>query len=93
MDFLLYQAMFGFFGGFVRSFLGILKYVKTKKGKKKIDWAYLILTLVASSLMGAFSSLLISGDYKVSLAAGYLGMDIIEDLFKIILKKQHLYRT
>jgi hypothetical protein len=43
--------------------------------------------------MGAFSSLLISGDYKISLVAGYLGMDIVEDLIKIIFKKEHLYRT
>ncbi|MDD5331966.1 MAG: hypothetical protein PHE43_04075 [Candidatus Nanoarchaeia archaeon] len=92
MDMLVYQGMFGFFGGLVRSLIGILKYLKTKKGKKRIDWVYLILTLIASALMGAFSSIIISGDYRVSLASGYLGIDIIEDLFKIILKKQHLYR-
>ncbi|MDD5178557.1 MAG: hypothetical protein PHT54_04760 [Candidatus Nanoarchaeia archaeon] len=93
MDLLLYQALFGFFGGFVRAFFGILKYIKTKKGRKRIDWIYLIITLVGSAFMGAFSSLLISGDYKISLVAGYLGMDIVEDLIKIIFKKEHLYRT
>jgi fluoride ion exporter CrcB/FEX len=84
---ILTQALFGAIGGLVRSLVGILKHYRTSKNPQ-INPSYLILTVVGSAIIGAFTAIFTPNDPKVSLAAGYLGMDIIEGILKSYLKQK-----
>ena len=70
------QMLLGAAGGLVRSVVGIIKHFSTQKNPM-VDVKYLIMTTIGSAIIGAFVGVLLPGDYRVTLAAGYLGMDLI----------------
>ena len=75
--------IFGFVGGVIRACIGLLK----KSSKKKVSLRYLLSTLISSGMIGLFASIFTTGDLKVSLLAGYGGIDFIEGLWKLQMKK------
>jgi len=77
---LLTAAGFGFFGGIVRALVGLMK---VKNIKKKFNLMYFLVTVAASGLIGTFTGMLVGADYRLSLLAGYAGIDIIEGVYKI----------
>ena len=84
---ILTQALFGAIGGLVRSLVGIFKHFRTNKNPE-FNPSYLLLTVVGSAIIGGFTAIFTPGDIKVSLAAGYLGMDVIEGILKSYLKQK-----
>jgi len=76
----------GLFGGVVRALVGILKRVRSKKFKE-FDPFYFSWTVALSGIVGVFAALLLSQDYKISMLAGYAGIDLIESMIKIQQKK------
>lgn len=86
MNYLLTSALFGFFGGFVRGIVGIIKDYRKNK-KFKFEPYYFLITLLGSALIGVFTALILSEDYRISLISGYAGIDLIEGLTKAYLKK------
>ena len=72
-------AYYGFIGGVVRALVGISK---SKAFKKKFDAQYLLFTLITSGVIGMFAGMLVSGDYRLVLLAGYAGTDFLEGLYK-----------
>jgi len=76
---LLYAAGFGFFGGMIRALIGIMKLSKVNL---KFNWSYFISSLVASGFIGMFAGLLVNSDYRLTLLAGYAGLDLIEGVYK-----------
>jgi len=85
------QALFGALGGLTRGFVGLIKHYRTTK-KPKLSPKYLLITLIGSAIIGMTTALLLPNDYKISLASGYLGIDVIENIIKIYSKKQTLFR-
>ena len=86
MNIMLVSGIFGFLGGLTRAFVGLLKHYRINKNTK-FRFNYLMITLLGSAIIGVFTSLLITTDYKVSLVSGYIGIDIIENLIKAYKKK------
>ena len=89
---ILNQIMLGAAGGLVRSIVGIVKHFSTQKNPT-LDFKYLISTVIGSAVIGAFVGVLIPGDYRIVLASGYLGMDIVEGVVKSYMKKVTLAKV
>lgn len=83
---LLIPALFGLFGGLLRGIVGLLKHYRISS-KTKFKTYYLIFTLILSALIGIIISTALSANYLVNLIAGYAGIDLLENLMKIIKKK------
>ena len=77
-------AIFGLIGGIVR---GVVGFVKSKQHKKKFNAGYFVFTIAVSAVIGLFAGMLMNSDYKISLLAGYAGIDLIESIYKIGKKK------
>lgn len=77
------SAIYGFIGGIVRGAVGILKLKSIKEFK---PW-YLLLTLVLSGIVGVFAGMIVGADYRLTLMAGYAGMDLVESIYKIYKKR------
>ena len=77
MNILIQSAIFGFIGGITRTLVGILKHKN-----EKFKWGKLLFTVIASGVIGVFTGLLITSDYKLTLLAGYAGTDILEGIYK-----------
>lgn len=75
-------AIFGLLGGITRACVGLLKY-SVPKPQGRFSPGALLFTLVASGMIGVFCSLLVGGNYQLSLLAGYAGTDLIENIYKI----------
>lgn len=75
----LMPASMGFIGGVARATVGLLKAI-TKN--KKMNWAYWTVTVGASGVIGVFTGMLFSNDFRMSLLAGYAGTDFIEGMYK-----------
>ena len=69
----------GAFGGLVRSLVGI---AKSMRDGKSIKIGYMVFTMLVGVVVGALASVLVGGDWRISLLAGYAGSDIIEGLYK-----------
>lgn len=76
---LLSAAGFGFFGGVVRAIIGLLK---VSDVRLHFRWKYFLFTTIASGLIGMFAGLLVSSDYRITMLAGYAGIDAIEGIYK-----------
>jgi len=76
-------AIYGFIGGIVRGAVGILKL----KSIKEFRLHYLSLTLILSGIVGLFAGMLVGADYRLTLMAGYAGMDLVESVYKIYKKR------
>lgn len=73
-------GLFGFFGGLLRSIIGILK---LKKVKKEFNLKYLLTTLILSAVIGSLVALAFSTNNIFYLAVGYAGTDLLQGLVKI----------
>ncbi len=76
-------AYYGFLGGVTRALVGLMK---SQTLKQKFSMKYLLFTLVASGIIGMAAGIVVSGDYRISLLAGYAGTDLLEGLYKIKFK-------
>jgi di/tricarboxylate transporter len=72
-------GLLGGVGGLVRGLVGIFKAMRQKE---KFNFKYCILTIVIAIIIGAFTGIIVSKDYRVNLLAGYAGIDILEGLYK-----------
>jgi hypothetical protein len=78
-EMMLVAASAGFLGGFVRALYGLLK--ATTKGVQVHKWHFII-TLIVSAFLGAMLGLVFDSDYRYAALAGYVGTDILENIFK-----------
>ncbi len=86
MNLVLTAALFGLLGGIARSFVGLIKHYRINR-KTKFKLFYLLVTIMGAGIIGAFVSLVVNTDYKISLISGYVGIDIVENLVKAYKKK------
>jgi len=80
----------GFIGGAIR---GIFGFIKHQYSYKNVGFKapYFFLMAFLSGVVGLVASCLITGNVIFALIVGYAGGDFIENLFKIITKKESLY--
>lgn len=78
-------ALVGFLGGLVRALYGLLKAVVS--GVEINGWHFLI-TLIVSAGLGAMLGMVFSADYRYAGLAGYVGTDILENVFKGSISKK-----
>jgi len=76
---LIHAAGFGFFGGIVRAVVGLMK---VHRLKVEFDWKYFTFTTLASGVIGMFAGMLLNADYRLTMLAGYAGIDLIEGVYK-----------
>jgi ABC-type xylose transport system permease subunit len=79
----------GVLGGLVRALYGLLK--ATSKGFEIHPWHFLI-TLVISAFIGGLLGIVFSNDYRIAALAGYVGTDILENVFKGSIGKSVMIR-
>ena len=72
-------ALLGGVGGLTRGFIGLLKALSLRR---RILWGYYAITVVVALVIGVFTGIIFSFDYRLSLLAGYAGTDIIEGIYK-----------
>ena len=81
----------GALGGFVRALYGMFKAVNIGR---EINILYFITTVIISGIIGGLLGIVFNADIRVAALAGYVGTDILENIFKgtmgksIILKKK-----
>ena len=80
---MLFFAGLGLLGGLTRAIYGLYK---TVGAGKTVKWKYFIITLVVSAAIGALLGLSFNVDHRVSLLAGYVGTDVLENLAKAVNK-------
>jgi len=80
----------GFIGGTIR---GIFGFVKHQYSYKNVGFKapYFFLMVFLSGLVGLGASYLITGNLIFALIVGYAGGDFIENIYKMISKKESLY--
>jgi fluoride ion exporter CrcB/FEX len=76
---ILIPAGLGGIGGLTRGFIGLLKAISLRR---KILWGYYCVTVLVAVVIGCFTGIIFSFDYKISLLAGYAGTDVIEGIYK-----------
>lgn len=69
----------GMLGGFVRAVYGLFKAVGA--GFEINKWHFLI-TLIVSAFIGGLLGIVFATDYRLAALAGYVGTDILENIFK-----------
>ena len=79
----------GVLGGLVRALYGLLK--ATSKGFEIHPWHFLI-TLVVSAIIGGLLGIVFNSDYRIAALAGYVGTDILENVFKGSIGKSVMIR-
>jgi hypothetical protein len=75
----LIPALLGGIGGLTRGFVGLLKAISLRR---KILWGYYAVTVLVALVIGCFTGIIFSFDYRLSLLAGYAGTDILEGIYK-----------
>jgi len=84
---LLQSLLLGVLGGLVRALVGILKYMERNRKEKSIRLWYVVFSLLVSAIVGGLAGILVEGDWRLAIAAGYAGTDFIEGLYKIKMKQ------
>jgi len=79
MDNLLLTALLGGIGGLTRGFVGLMKAMSLRR---RILWGYYAITVLCAVVLGIFTGIIFSFDYRLSLLAGYAGTDILEGIYK-----------
>ena len=79
MDTLLLAALLGGIGGLTRGLVGLMKAMSLRR---KILWNYYAITVFIAVVLGVFTGIIFSFDYRLSLLAGYAGTDILEGIYK-----------
>ncbi len=74
----------GLLGGIARACVGLLK---AMRNEVEIVWSYTLVTVIASGIIGAAAGAIFNSDVKISVIAGYVGTDLLENTYKIIFKK------
>ena len=69
----------GFLGGLVRALYGLLK---ASVSGVEIHGFHFLITLVVSAGLGGILGLVFSSDFRYAALAGYVGTDILENVFK-----------
>jgi len=73
----------GALGGLARSIYGALKVV----GSKTLHLWYFLITIVVASILGSIVGLIFGTGNAVSALTGYVGTDILENVFVGVLPK------
>ena len=79
METLALSALMGGLGGLTRGFVGLMKALSLRR---KILWGYYCITVFVALVLGVFTGIIFSFDYRLSLLAGYAGTDILEGIYK-----------
>lgn len=79
MDATLLAALLGGVGGLTRGVVGLLKALSLRR---KILWAYYVITVLVAVIIGVFVGIVFNFDPRLSLLAGYAGTDILEGIYK-----------
>ena len=79
MDIILISGILGGIGGLTRGFIGLLKALSLRR---RILWGYYLITVLVATVIGVFTGIIFSFDYRLSLLAGYAGTDILEGIYK-----------
>ena len=79
METLLLSAILGGIGGLTRGLVGLMKALSLRR---KILWGYYCITVFIAVVLGVFTGIIFSFDYRLSLLAGYAGTDILEGIYK-----------
>ena len=69
------STLLGALGGLTRGVIGLLKAMSLRR---RILWAYWVITVAIAMIIGAFVGVVFDFDYRLSLLAGYAGTDIRE---------------
>jgi len=89
----------GFVGGFIRGIVGYLKYQFNYKNVP-FKWNYFLMMTVLSGVVGLATGWLVKGIVTdtgsitvfYTFLAGYAGGDFIENAYKIIFKKESIFK-
>ncbi len=76
---IIFSAALGALGGLTRGVLGLFKAISKKK---KILWDYWGITIAIAMIVGSFTGVIFSFDYRMALLAGYAGTDVLEGVYK-----------
>ena len=79
METLILSALLGGVGGLTRGFVGLMKAMSLRRTSL---WGYYVITVVIAIVLGVFTGIIFSFDYRLSLLAGYAGTDILEGIYK-----------
>ncbi len=79
MDTIYLSALLGGIGGLTRGLVGLMKALSLRR---KILWGYYCITVLIAIVLGIFTGIIFSFDYRLSLLAGYAGTDILESIYK-----------
>ena len=79
METILLSALLGGIGGLTRGLVGLMKALSLRR---KILWGYYCITVFIAVVLGIFTGIIFSFDYRLSLLAGYAGTDILEGIYK-----------
>jgi hypothetical protein len=79
MDVILLSGILGAVGGLTRGLVGLMKALSLRR---KILWGYYGITVLIAIVLGIFTGMIFSFDYRLSLLAGYAGTDILEGIYK-----------
>ncbi len=72
-------GLLGGIGGLTRGVVGLLKALSLRR---RILWAYYVITVTVAVIIGVFIGIIFNFDYRLSLLAGYAGTDILEGIYK-----------
>lgn len=72
-------AILGGVGGLTRGLIGLLKALSLRR---KILWAYYVITVIIALIIGIFVGIIFNFDPRLSLLSGYAGTDILEGIYK-----------
>jgi len=78
------ELALGGLGGLARSCVGL---IKALRNDVDINWKYTISTVFSSAIIGMVAGFLFDSNYKMSLVSGYIGMDLLESVYKIYFRK------
>jgi len=81
-------AGIGYLGGLSNSLIGI---AKAKTRGEKIRLGYLVRTLKFSLISGTLIGAVVGYSYPVSFIAGYIGSDVLEEIY-CLLKKTKFWK-
>ena len=87
VDGIVLAGLLGGIGGLTRGVVGLLKALSLRR---RILWAYYIITVIIAVIIGIFVGIIFDFDPRLSLLAGYAGTDILEGIYKSF-KVQKVY--
>jgi len=73
----------GLIGGLIRGLVGITKSSTFTPEKFKFQWQYFSFSLLVAAIVGVLAGVIAGGDWRLSLLAGYAGVDFLESLYRL----------